>query len=295
MYNIIVKGDMPLERRDEYIAKVTGVFERAGKKFEVFVTEYAGQTKDIAARLTRGGAFAHIVVIGGDGSLHEAINGVENIENCAIGLIPAGTGNDFAESAGIPLDPVSAAEIIAFRAPTHVDFIELDGGLRSINAIGMGIDVEVLKNAYSSKKTTKSKYKSAFLKSLRTYKAATFKASWDGGEEKLYTGIICCLGNGRQIGGGIQLFPEAKIDDGYMDLLVVDYLSRLRTIIAFLKLKAGKVNKVKEVTHVKCKTATFTPIETLPTIQAEGELYDNVKINARVVSDKLKFYLPHYD
>lgn len=295
MYSIIVKGDMPREKRDEYIAKVSGVFERAGKKFEVFVTEYAGHTRDIAARLTRGGQFAHIVVVGGDGSLHEALNGVEDVENCAIGLIPAGTGNDFAESAGIPFDPVTAAEIVAFRAPTHVDYIELEGGLRSINAVGMGIDVEVLKNAYASKKKTKSKYHSAFLKSLRTYKATPFKASWDGGEEKVYTGILSCLGNGKQIGGGIQLFPEAKIDDGYMDLLVVDYLSRLRTIIAFLKLKAGKVNKIKEVTHVRCKTATFTPIESLPTIQAEGELYDNVKINAKVVSGKLKFYLPHYD
>ena len=293
MYHLIVNGYNADEKAKDVLNAVKRVFETAGKELEIHKTDHAGHAKEIAAALTSNGNFAHLIAMGGDGTLHEVLNGIEDTENCTLGLIPYGSGNDFAEAVGIPLNAKEAAENIAFRAPSVIDYIELSNRLRSINAVGMGIDVDVLQRAYSSKKTGKKKYYSAFLKSLRLYKATTFKASWDGGEERQYTGIIACLGNGKQIGGGIKLFPDAKIDDGYMDLLVVDYLSRFRTLIAFLKLNAGKVNSVKEVTHVKCKTARITPVEgsTAP-IQAEGEIYENVALDARLVSGKLKFYLP---
>ncbi len=292
MYHIIVNSFNADEKSKNKIETVKRIFAVAGKEVTFYETQRAGHAKEIAARLTAGGTFAHIVAMGGDGTLHEVLNGIEDTQNCTLGLIPFGSGNDFAESARIPLDVKSAAENIAFRAPTPIDYIETASGLRSINAIGMGIDVDVLKRAYSGKKTGKKKYFSAFLKSLRLYRASTFKASWDGDEERTFTGIIACLGNGRQIGGGIKLFPDAKIDDGYIDLLVVDYLSRWRTLLAFIKLTAGKVNSVKEVTHVKCKRAKIMPLDGLAPVQAEGEIYEGVALDAHIEAGKLKFYLP---
>ncbi|MCM1546497.1 MAG: diacylglycerol kinase family lipid kinase [Clostridiales bacterium] len=292
MYHVILNGNNINEKTEAKIETVRKVFRTAGKDIEVHSTAHAGHAKNIATELTANGEFAHLIAMGGDGTLHEVLNGISDAENCTLGLIPLGSGNDFAETAGISHDVKTAAETIAFRAPTFIDYIELDSGLRSINAVGMGIDVDVLQRAYAGKARGKSKYFKAFLKSLKYYKASTFKASWDGGDEREYTGIIACLGNGRQIGGGIKLFPDAEIDDGYMDLLVVDYLSKFRTLVAFLKLNSGKVNKVKEVTHVKCKSARITPINGGAPIQAEGEIYENVPLNARIVSNKLKFYLP---
>lgn len=295
MYHVITNGTNFDDTKKSTIETISKIFEKAGKQYTLHVTDHPCHATEIAAELTKGGEFAHLIAMGGDGTLHEVLNGIEDTENCTLGLIPYGTGNDFAATAKIPLDVKTAAEIIAFRAPTAIDYIELENGLRSINAVGFGIDVDVLKRVYSSKNTKKNKYYSAFLKSLRLYKSTKFKASWDGGQEKEYNGILACLGNGKQIGGGIKVFPEAKIDDGYMDLLLVDYLSRFRTLIAFLKLSMGKVNKVKEVTHVKCKSVKITPIEGDTTIQAEGELYDNIPLNAHIVAGKLKFYLPQND
>lgn len=293
MYHLIYNGNQPDEKLQAKIEIVKEVFATAGKQLEIHSTERKGHAREIVEKITGSGEFAHLIAMGGDGTLHEVLNGIADVENCTLGLIPMGTGNDFAEATGIPTDIKEAAETIAFRAPTNIDFLETESGLRSINAIGMGIDVDVLQRAYTGKKTGKKKYFSAFLKSLRHYKATTYKASWDGGEEKLFTGIIACMGNGRQIGGGIKVFPEAAIDDGYMDLLVVDYLSRFRTLIAFIKLTLGKVNSVKEVTHVKCKHVTITPLgDDLPPIQAEGEIYENVRLNVSVIAGKLKFYLP---
>ncbi|MGN0804608.1 MAG: diacylglycerol/lipid kinase family protein [Candidatus Coproplasma sp.] len=295
MYHVITNGTNFDDTKKAQLDIIAKVFEKAGKEYTLHITDHPHHATEIARELTKGGEFAHLIAMGGDGTLHEVLNGIEDTQNCTLGLIPYGTGNDFASTAKIPLDVKSSAEIIAFRAPTAIDYIELENGLRSINAVGFGIDVDVLKRVYSSKNTKKSKYYSAFLKSLRLYKSTKFKASWDGGEEKEYNGILACIGNGKQIGGGIKVFPDAEINDGYMDLLVVDYLSRFRTLIAFLKLSMGKVNKVKEVTHVKCKSVKITPLEGDATIQAEGELYDNIPLNAHIVEGKLKFYLPQND
>lgn len=292
MYHVILNGSHTNEKTAAKIETVRQVFITAGKEIEVHSTSHAGHAKEIAAELTKDGKFAHLIAMGGDGTLHEVLNGISDVENCTLGLIPLGSGNDFAAAALISRDVKTAAETIAFRAPTFIDFIELSSGLRSINAVGMGIDVDVLQRAYAGKAKGKNKYFKAFLKSLKYYKASPFKASWDGGDEREYTGIVACIGNGRQIGGGIKLFPEAEIDDGYLDLLLVDYLSRFRTLLAFIKLTSGRVNKVKEVTHVRCKSARITPLNGSAPIQAEGEIYENVPLEAHIVSDKLKFYLP---
>lgn len=292
MYHVILNGYNYNEKTQAKIDIVKEVFKIAGKEITVHKTDHAGHAREIAAELTANGEFAHLIAMGGDGTLHEVLNGIQDTANCTLGLIPLGSGNDFADAAKITQNVRNAAETIAFRAPVHIDYIELESGLRSINAVGMGIDVDVLQRAYSGKATGRKKYFKAFLKSLKHYKASTFTASWDGGDEREYTGIIACVGNGRQIGGGIKLFPDAEIDDGYLDLLLVDYLSRFRTLIAFLKLTTGKVNKVKEVTHVKCKSVEITPLNGSAPIQAEGEIYENTPLKAHIVSDRLKFYLP---
>jgi len=77
--------------------------------------------REIASALTSDGEFAHLIAMGGDGTLHEVLNGIKNVENCTLGLIPLGSGNDFAESAGGPLDGKSAAETNVFRAPVAID------------------------------------------------------------------------------------------------------------------------------------------------------------------------------
>lgn len=292
MYHLIINGSHADAKTQAKIETVKRVFATAGKELAIHETLHAGHAREITEELTRGGEFAHLIAMGGDGTLHEVLNGISDTENCTLGLIPLGSGNDFAAAAKIPTDVKSAAENIAFRAPSAIDYIETESGLRSINAIGTGIDVDVLKRAYAGKKKGKKKYFSAFIQSLRHYKATTFTASWDGCEPRQYRGIVACVGNGRQIGGGIRMFPDAKLDDGYMDLLLVDYLSRFRTLIAFLKLTTGRVNSVKEVTHVKCKSAKIIPVNGIAPVQAEGEIYDDVELKVHIVSGKLKFYMP---
>ena len=298
MYHIIVNSKRVNGKNASAVDIVKNVFDRAGKQYEFHYTEYSGHARKIAEELTAGGERTMLIAMGGDGTLHEVLNGIKDPSLCKLGVIPVGSGNDFAAAIGIPERDVKyAAQVIAFRSPVFIDYIETSMGLRSINAVGCGMDVDVLKRAYAARRNGKSKYIYGFFKSLFRYKARNFSVEVDDGERKYYKGLLACLGNGKQIGGGIRLFPEARVDDGLMDFMIVDYLSVFKTFIAFAKLFLGKLKDIKEVTFVRCKKAVIYPETDKEkfTIQAEGELYDieNECVTAEVVSGKLRFYLPH--
>ncbi|MDE6585846.1 MAG: diacylglycerol kinase family lipid kinase [Clostridia bacterium] len=271
--------------------EVLSVFDNAGIEYEVLKTQKAGDAKRFTEEFTSNGEKNTIVAMGGDGTLHDVINGFNDFDNCDLGIIPFGTGNDFAEGAGIPLDTKAAAEVIANGTTKPVDFIQLASGLRSINSVGMGIDVDVLKRTYASKDKGKGKYLKALIVSLKNFESVNFTIKYDGKEERHF-GLIAAVGNGGQFGGGIKIFPHAKIDDGLLDVIIVDYISKARIPAAFAKLMRGKVDKIKKVSFVQTKAVTFINDSENFTIQAEGELYDNVPIEAHIVEGKLKLYLP---
>lgn len=290
MYYLIVNKLHLKGKRARKLDAVKAVFDRAGLEYEILETDHSGHAAEYAKTYTSGDSENTIIAMGGDGTLHEILNGFVNFEKNSLALIPFGTGNDFAEIAGIPRDVKAAAEIIAFRAPTPIDFIQFSDGLRSINAVGMGLDVDVLKRVYTGDGSGKGKYLRSLLKTVFGYKGIPFTVEYNGIKEDRF-GMIAAIGNGRQIGGGIKVFPEARIDDGYLDLLVVDFISRRKLLSALFKLMRGKVNKIKEATAIRVKSAKITTSEPEFSIQAEGELYDNRQIDACVVSGKLKFYL----
>lgn len=291
MYYIIVNAARLNGRKEKQLDTVKGVFERAGKACEIIRTAYKGDAKAICERLTSAGERNVIIAMGGDGTLHDVLNGFKDFENCSLGLIPFGTGNDFADAAGIPKDVKAAAEIIVFNEPQPIDFIEFNSGLRSMNIAGIGIDVDVVERAYAGKSRGRSKYAKALITSLKHYKQKKFTVRYDGREEEHY-GFLVSAANGKQFGGGIKLCPDAVINDGYIDLFIVDYISKFKLIIAFLKLMTGKVKKVKEAKTIRTKHVEVIPEDGKLAMQVDGELYYDIPFEAGIVAGQLKFYLP---
>ena len=287
MYHLII-SEINLNKKQKKVEIVKSVFEKAGLQYELHATKTREQLQQITAEITSGKGNS-VIVLGGDGTLHDTLNSFVDFESNSLGIIPLGTGNDFAESAHIPADIEKATELILNTSPRHIDYIEFESGLKSLNAFGMGIDVDVLKRAYSGKSVKRSKYLKALIVSLFKFKSHNFTVRYNGKEEKHF-GLIAAVGNGRQFGGGIKLFPEAKIDDNYLDLFMVDFVSKFRMLGAFIKLMRGKINKVKEVTAVKVKEVEFISDSHPFTFQADGELYENIPIKAKIVENKLKFY-----
>ena len=116
-------------------------------------TKRANHAIDLTREAIDNGATT-IVSVGGDGTLHEVINGFHSFEKCSLGIIPCGTGNDFASALNLPKDPLKALKLIIEGEPKYTDFMQMPT-VRGINIIGMGIDVDVLKKYASLKKKTK--------------------------------------------------------------------------------------------------------------------------------------------
>ncbi|MCM1441799.1 MAG: YegS/Rv2252/BmrU family lipid kinase [Roseburia sp.] len=287
MYHLIISQEN-CKKKQRKLDDVKAVFDASGKDYEVHVTASKQDVKDITAALTSDSG-NDVIVLGGDGTLHDVLNSFVDFENNALGLIPFGTGNDFAGAVRVPNDAKKAAELIIGSSPEPVDFIEFESGLRSLNAFGMGIDVDVLEHTYSGKNKKRSKYLHALIVSLIKFKSHNFTVRYNGREERHF-GLIAAVGNGKQFGGGIKMFPDATPDDGYLDLIIVDFISKIKMIGAFLKLMRGKVNSLKQATVVKVKEVEFIPDESDFLFQADGELYENIPMKAKIVTGKLKFF-----
>lgn len=293
MYHIITNGkDLGSKKNASDIEIVKQVFAQANEEVKFYFTEYVGHGKVLAEQITQEDAPVNLIAMGGDGTLHEVFNGIQHMDKCNFGIIPLGTGNDFADGIGLPLGDVRrAAQVIAFKTPRPIDYIQFSNGLRSINSVGFGIDVDVLQRAYNGNMKGRTKYVRALIASLLHFKSHDFTVRYDGVEE-LHNGLLACIGNGKQFGGGIKIFPDAKIDDGYLDLIIVDYLNKLQILPMFIKLMMGKLKANKHVKRIRVKTATFIPTEEHYILQAEGELYEDTPMELSIVSNELKFYLP---
>ena len=252
-------------------------------------TNSAKQATFLTKTLIESGA-TDIIVVGGDGTLHEVINGFSNFEKVNLGIIPCGTGNDFATALKIPLDPVEALKIILDGTPKFTDFMQMPS-VRGLNIIGTGIDVDVLRRYSLKKKKTKWSYTSCLIKTLFNFDYIDFDAEFNNKKEN-YRSFIACIANGYRYGGGIPICPPADPTDKKLDFLIVREIKpRLKIIPTFLKLKMGKILNVKQTEHSRVESIKITP--SLPyTVNVDGELYENIPFEVKIVSDKLKVYRP---
>ena len=287
MYDLIVNPLSGGGKRRKFIERVIRKFKESGKDYRVFETEKPGQAAFLAHELTGEGP-CDLIVVGGDGTLHEALNGFADFENCNLGLIPAGTGNDFAAAAGIPADSDGAVDLILHNPPKPTDFMQMEG-VRGINVIGTGIDVEILKRCRASKILRgKFQYIISLIVSLIKYKNYRMRTVCNG-QEKEYSALIACIGNGSRIGGGIRMCPEAVLDDGLLDFVVCNDVKKTHIPAAFIKLMKGKILQEDFTRFVRCEKVEVFPEKKL-TVQVDGELYDDIPFRVEVVKGKLKMY-----
>ena len=270
------------------LSKVEKNLQERNIIYEIHKTTGARTATAITESLIKNGA-STIVVIGGDGTLHEVINGFSDFERVALGIIPCGTGNDFAAALKLPSDPIKALSLILDGEPKFTDFMQMPT-VRGLNIIGMGIDVEVLKLYEKLKKKTRFGYTKCLIKALHGFHYTGFTAHMNGQKED-YRSFIACIANGHRYGGGIPICPAADPSDGALDFIAVREMKKIKIIPSFIKLKAGKVLSVRQTVHKKM-TEIKIDAEKPYTVNVDGELYDNIPFEVKIVSDKLRVYRP---
>ena len=256
--------------------------------YVIHKTEMPNHATALTKSLIDGGATC-IVVVGGDGTLHEVINGFDNFDKVTLGIIPCGTGNDFASNLKLPLDVVEALDLILDGEPKYTDFMQMPT-VRGLSIIGMGIDVDVLKRYRALKRKNKFGYTACLIKTLFKFDYIDFSCNFDQNESaEDYRSFIACIANGHCYGGGIPICPIADSTDKKLDFIAVKEIKRSKIIGAFLKLKGGKILSLKETTHKNMQTIQITPNGHY-TVNVDGELYDDIPFEVKIVSDKLRVF-----
>ncbi len=262
-----------------------------GAAHAFYETQGRREAIDIARRLTsRNSEEVNIVAMGGDGTLNEVLNGLVDPARVRLGIVPCGSGNDFAAAAGIPNAPDGALDVLINGQAKPTDYLEC-GGVRGINVIGTGIDVDIL-HRYSRMKVLKGSaaYLASLVITLLGYKLKRFLEITPEGTRE-HRAFIACAGNGQRIGGGIPVCPEAVIDDGLADIVIVDNISRSGIPFALAKLMKRRILELPTTAFRRDARLRIQAEGPMP-IQIDGEIYEGLPFDVRVVSGKLRVYRP---
>jgi YegS/Rv2252/BmrU family lipid kinase len=254
-------------------------------------TEYPGHAIEIAHQAADAG-YEKIVAMGGDGTAHEVVNGLMKVpaeRRPMMGVVPIGSGNDFAYSSGIPLDDPQEAMRRVFQgtaSPVDVGLIT-DGNGRSQywdNSAGFLFDAAV---NIQSRKIRRiygfMMYLTATIKSIiENYATTHMKLTVDG--ESFEKGMLMfTVANGPREGGGFMVAPQAKNDDGVFHYLMVDPISRPMMFRLLPEVMAGKHEKYPFVKIRTCKKMEFTADRAVP-IHLDGELWAPYEADVRKVT-----------
>ena len=290
MYNIICNPVAGKGKTLRLLKTLENFLQSKNLDYTIYKSDNIGHATELCNTLTKEGC--NLVCMGGDGTLHEILNGIDNIDEVTLGILPCGTGNDFAKSLGLPVDDVVAAfEIILKGVAKPVDFIKMNDR-RVMNVTGMGIDVDVLERTRKAKIIKgKAQYYLSLFRSLLTFKWNKYSVKIDGGQEEFHSAMITAVCNGKYFGGGMMISPKSKVNDGKLDVVIINKMPRYKIPLALIGFFTGKLLQNKYVNHYVCEEAEFIT-DAKPVINADGELVYGQNFKCSIQKNLLKIFLP---
>ncbi|HNP71172.1 MAG TPA: diacylglycerol kinase family lipid kinase [Kouleothrix sp.] len=261
--------------------EIEAALRESGADYSVLTTHARGGATELAWQGVEHG-YDRIVAIGGDGTINEVVNGIKGAEanlgrRARLGIIPLGTGSDFIKV----LDGFEANDIaggvrraVGDRArPIDLGRAQVgdDQPRYFINALGMGFDAQAAAEAL---KLTKLKglavYLVAIIRALANYKAHPMTVEYDGSRVHRRL-LFASVANGRCQGGGFWLTPEALIDDGLLDLCLVDNLRIDQIVRRLPRVMEGTHTQLREVTMGRARSITTLCPAGMP-VATDGEV-----------------------
>jgi diacylglycerol kinase (ATP) len=262
---------------------------------EIRLTNKRGSAARFARTALRKGREL-IIAAGGDGTLNEVVNGIgENSGATRVGLIPLGTGNDFARSIGIPADLDAAIDLIRAEQTRAVDLVRVtsDEVRYFVNVSAGGFSGLV--NEKLTPKMKKTWGPLAYLRSaaaalpeLRAYRTTLAFDDDESLMEELYNVVVA---NGRYVAGGMMIAPDAVIDDGLLDIVLIPKRPASELALVVAQIALG--------THLSSKTILYRRAAKLTVnskpgmwFNVDGELVGNEPARFEIVPRALSFIAP---
>lgn len=251
--------------------------------YECSLTRKPKEAGRIAAQITSDGEAHTLVVLGGDGTLNEVVNGISFPEQTTVGYIPIGSSNDFARGLGIPKNPEEAMKIICHPSEIRqIDIGEVIRGNRSrrfIVSAGIGFDAAVCHEVCVSRWKVflnriglgRLSYAAVALDRLKKDRPAAMRLTFDDGSGKvLDRTYFAAFMNLPYEGGGFKFAPEADPGDGQLDVIAAHGIGIPKVLFLLPLALMGKHTGFKGITLIKCREVHIQSERVLP-LHTDGE------------------------
>ncbi|MFC1897603.1 diacylglycerol/lipid kinase family protein [Chloroflexota bacterium] len=271
-----------------------------GLIFDEVYTEGKGQAMELAKEAASQD-YRYIIAVGGDGTVNEVVNGILNstgADNTILGIVNAGTTCSFARSIGIPIDPVGSYNLLTSQKRLLIDvgiveYTSKGQKLRRffVNVADVGFGATVVKAAIHSSGHLGRKF-SYFPRTIGSfatlagYENKSITVRVDEENEDTYDCAMLVIANGTYFGGGMQIAPDAKLNDGLLDMVILGNMSKLELLRVWPLTYKGRHIDHDKVRLQKMRKVTVQCAEKL-LVEADGELLGEGPVSFSVVPSAL--------
>jgi YegS/Rv2252/BmrU family lipid kinase len=233
-----------------------------------------------------------LVALSGDGMVGAIADVARGVPDSLLGVVPGGRGNDLARVLGIPEDPVAACAVIAAGVVRKVDLGEVDGrAFVGIASAGFDSDANRIANEAPSR-LGNLVYAYGALRALLSWRAARFEVELKPSGERLsFTGYTIAIANSGVYGGGMRLAPDARLDDGLLDIVAIEHVRRLRFLANLPKVFRGthvRLPSVRVLRAAEVSIAADRPFA----LYADGDPIAQLPARVRALPGAVRMLVP---
>jgi YegS/Rv2252/BmrU family lipid kinase len=263
-------------------------------------TSAAGQGFDLARTMIRSGVEL-LVAAGGDGTVHEVANAIlqeATPPTAVLGVLPLGSASDFARSAGIPRNPEAAVEALAQRTVVPIDVAEISSsasGRRfflNVASCGLGAAVARRLQAGRSRSSGAWRYLRAVIAELSRQKPPVVTIARDGVTAAVHGAVThVAAGNGRFQAAGMEICPNAKLDDGWLEVTVIRPVGVAELLCGARLLYRGQIYRHPKVEYYRAqrlRLESSDPVE----VETDGEPFGRMPVDINVHPRALRLVVP---
>ncbi len=292
MYYIIFNPTAGAGRSEKAMKAVQQHLDFKKVSYKLAVTEYARHAV-LLAREAVGKGYKGIISVGGDGTLLEIAGELHSTQE-TLGIIPAGTGNDFRRAVHVSKDPIEALKTILDGHSKKVDIGFLEEDRPFLNVAGTGFDVEVIHNTEKVRRVVTGglAYFIGIVMSLFRHKSIDIEIIANGVTMKRKV-LLIAIANGKCFGGGLNVAPHSSVSDGLFNVLILNHIPNWRILFELPKLKKGQIQKISVSEQLTCDEIHINSKAPM-SFDLDGEIYGQTPSRLHIKPAALKVFCPDF-
>lgn len=263
-------------------------------------TRHLDHARELAGEAAR--ADETVVALSGDGMIGAIADVLRAVPDSLLGVLPGGRGNDLARVLGIPEDPLAACAVIAHGTPRAIDLGEVEGqAFVGIASAGFDSDANRIANEAPSR-LGNFVYAYGALRALVSWRPARFEVQLHGGPARdgasdssdrrlSFSGYTIAAANSGVYGGGMRLAPDARLDDGLLDIVVIEQVSKPRFLANLPKVFKGTHVRLPSVKVFQAAEATISADRPF-TLYADGDPIAQLPARIRALPGAVRVLVP---